>query len=197
MKTQSLIRFGIFAFVMMIAAAFSGAAMAQDADDYDNHVLSDGKLSEEELATVVALAQKHLKQMTEVSVGSVGEELEASGVFQPMAWMMMKDGEVKKMALSEEAEQAPGEAKVLMYRAGLKSIARRGEIHASLITYPGKIDKNGEQIRIMAIEHEHRLGVSGLKLIPIELEQGTAEFGNAMSQEKPFQIFYDDKNQKS
>jgi len=97
--------------------------------------------------------------------------------------------------LEEEAEQAPGNVKVLMYRAGLKAIARRGEIHAAVIAYPGSVEKNGDTIRAMALEHEHRLGVSGIKLIPVRLEDGEASFGEPMSQDKPFQIFYDAKKE--
>jgi hypothetical protein len=47
----------------------------------------------------------------------------------------------------------------------------------------------------MALEHEHRLGVSGIKLIPVRLEDGEASFGEPMSQDKPFQIFYDAKKE--
>ncbi|MBS8239025.1 hypothetical protein DYI22_00725 [Marinobacter lipolyticus] len=179
--------------ILSSAMVFSFTVYAQDAGDYQDHVLSDGKLSEQELAAVVAVAQKDLKKMTERSVEAVGDEMAASGVFPPMAWMMMRNGEIKAMKLGESGEEAPGNIKVIMYRAGLKSIARRNEIHAALIAYPGQIEKDGEQIRIMAIEHEHRLGVSGLKLIPVTLSAGEPEFGDAMSQEKPFQIFYDEK----
>jgi hypothetical protein len=47
--------------------------------------------------------------------------------------------------------------------------------------------------RVVAIEHEHRLGVSGIKLVPVTLNSGTAEFRAAVSQDKSFEFFYDGK----
>lgn len=184
-----------FVLAMIAGFALSTAALAQDAIDREDHVLSDGKLDDKDLAAVVAVAQRHLREMTDQVVNQAGDELEEAGIFRPMAFMVMKSDKVQQMRLEEEAEQAPGNVKVLMYRAGLKAIARRGEIHAAVIAYPGSVEKNGETIRAMALEHEHRLGVSGIKLIPVRLEDGEASFGEPMSQDKPFQIFYDAKKE--
>ena len=184
-----------FVLAMIAGCAISIAALAQDAIDREDHVLSDGKLDDKDLAAVVAVAQRHLREMTDQVVNQAGDELEEAGIFRPMAFMVMKSDKVQQMRLEEEAEQAPGNVKVLMYRAGLKAIARRGEIHAAVIAYPGSVEKNGETIRAMALEHEHRLGVSGIKLIPVRLEDGEASFGEPMSQDKPFQIFYDAKKE--
>ena len=185
-----------FVLAMIAGCAISTAALAQDAIDREDHVLSDGKLDDKDLAAVVAVAQRHLREMTDQVVNQAGDELEEAGIFRPMAFMVMKSDKVQQMRLEEEAEQAPGNVKVLMYRAGLKAIARRGEIHAAVIAYPGSVEKNGETIRAMALEHEHRLGVSGIKLIPVRLEDGEASFGEPMSQDKPFQIFYDAKEER-
>ena len=184
-----------FVLAMIAGCAISTAALAQDAIDREDHVLSDGKLDDKDLAAVVAVAQRHLREMTDQVVNQAGDELEEAGIFRPMAFMVMKSDKVQQMRLEEEAEQAPGNVKVLMYRAGLKAIARRGEIHAAVIAYPGSVEKNGETIRAMALEHEHRLVVSGIKLIPVRLEDGEASFGEPMSQDKPFQIFYDAKKE--
>lgn len=186
-----------FVSAFVIGFAISTAAFAQDAIDRDDHVLSDGKLDDKDIAAVVAVAQRHLKEMTDAAVKKAGEELEEAGIFRPMAFMVMKSEKVQQMRLADDAEEAPGQVKVLMYRAGLKSIARRGEIHAAIIAYPGSVEKDGETVRAMALEHEHRLGVSGIKLIPVKLEDGEASFGEPMSQDKPFQIFYDEKEESS
>ena len=185
-----------FVLAMIAGCAISTASLAQDAIDREDHVLSDGKLDDKDLAAVVAVAQRHLREMPDQVVNPAGDELEEAGIFRPMAFMVMKSDKVQQMRLEEEAEQAPGNVKVLMYRAGLKAIARRGEIHAAVIAYPGSVEKNGETIRAMALEHEHRLGVSGIKLIPVRLEDGEASFGEPMSQDKPFQIFYDAKEER-
>jgi hypothetical protein len=188
-------------FVLAMIAGFvvSTQAYAQEAIDMEDHVLADGKLDITEVGAVVATAQSHLTQMTEVAVGAVRAELEEAGIFRPMAFMFMKSSEeVKKLTLEDEAEDAPSKLKVLMYRSGLKSLARHGEIHAALTAYPGSLEKDGETIRVMVVEHEHRLGVSGLKLIPLQIGNGEVTFGEPMSQEKSFQIFYDgDKKSKN
>ncbi|MDF0750411.1 hypothetical protein NLU14_09220 [Marinobacter sp. 71-i] len=180
---------------LIVGFAIPAGALAQDAIDREDHVLSDGKLDDKDLAAVVAVAQRHLKEMTDAVIKKAGAELEEAGIFRPMAFMVMKSDKVQQMRLEEKAEKAPGQVKVLMYRAGLKSIARRGEIHASVIAYPGSVEKDGETIRALVLEHEHRLGISGFKLIPLDLKNGKASFGEPMSQEKPFQIFYDDKGE--
>jgi hypothetical protein len=185
-----------FVSALIIGFAISTAAFAQEAIDMDDHVLSDGKLDDKDLAAVVKVAQRHLKELTDAAVKEAGDELEEAGIFRPMAFMVMKSDKVQQMRLADEAEEAPGQVKVLMYRAGLKSIARRGEIHSAIIAYPGSVEKDGETIRAMVLEHEHRLGVSGIKLIPVKLESGEASFGEPMSQDKPFQIFYDEKEKK-
>jgi len=184
-----------FVAALIVGFAISTGALAQDAIDREDHVLSDGVLDSKEMSAVVAVAQRHLKELTDAAVKKAGDELEEAGIFRPMAFMVMKSDKVQAMRLEEEAEQAPGNVKVLMYRAGLKAIARRGEIHATVIAYPGSVEKDGETIRAMALEHEHRLGVSGIKLIPVNLEGGEASFGEPMSQGKPFQIFYDPKEE--
>ncbi|KPQ01423.1 hypothetical protein [Marinobacter sp. HL-58] len=184
-----------FVLALVVGFAFSMSAFGQDAIDRDDHVLSDGKLDDKDLAAVVAVAQKHLTKMTDAALKKAGDELEEAGIFRPMAFMVMKSEKVQEMKLGEDADGAPGEIKVLMYRAGLKSIARRKEIHGAVIAYPGSVEKDGENIRALVLEHEHRLGVSGIKLIPVRLDDGEASFGEPMSQDKPFQIFYDEKKE--
>ena len=184
-----------FVLAMIAGFAFSTAVLAQDAIDREDHVLSDGRLSEQDLSAVVAVAQRHLKEMTNAVVKMAGDELEEVGIFRPMAFMVMKSDKIQQMELEGQAEDAPGQIKVLMYRAGLKSIARRGEIHAAVIAYPGSVEKYGKTIRTLVLEHEHRLGVSGFKLIPIKLKNGKASFGEPMTQEKQFQVFYDEKEE--
>ena len=180
------------ALIFLMSATF--ACYGDDPIDREDHVLSDGKLDITEVGAVVATAQNHLKMLTKAAVEGAQKELEEAAIFRPMAFMLMKSsGEVKKMKLGEEGENAPSDIKVVLYRAGLKSLARHGEIHAAAIAYPGTLEKSGETVRIMAVEHEHRLGVSGIKLIPIIQEDGKARFGKPMSQEKPFLIFYDGK----
>src|SRR5699024_9267105 len=90
----------------------------------------------------------------------------------PAAWMLMDDGTtVKRIDIDDQAGNAPAQVRILMYRAALKSIARRGKILAAAILYTGKVSKDSDE-EALVIEHEHRLGISGNKIIPYEVNGG-------------------------
>ncbi|SNC74408.1 hypothetical protein SAMN04487881_2308 [Marinobacter sp. es.048] len=179
--------------VFLFLAWFSATAGAQENRGSDAGILSDGKLTKEELAAAMLTAEKDLTSMLKASMSNVEQELESSAIFGPGAWMVLKDRKLKKVTMGEESENAPPSAKLQVFRASLRSLARHNKIDAALIVYPGTITKEGKQERVVVVEHEHRLGVSGLKLIPLELDHGKASFGAAISQDKSFQIFYDQK----
>lgn len=183
----------IFLSALLAVAFASPAALAQDATDAeipDRNALSDGKLTSDEIKQYAGLAAKHMQKLTAVAREEVGAELEQSGVVIPAAWMMMNDGEVKRVRLGESGEQAAATMKVLMFRAALKSLARHGKILATAIVYAGTVEE-GESTRVLAIEHEHRLGLSGLQVVPYRFEQGNLSFGKPNTQKKPYELFYD------
>ncbi|RMJ06190.1 hypothetical protein DOQ08_00875 [Marinobacter litoralis] len=156
----------------------------------DRNALSDGKLTEEEIKQYATLAAVHVQKLTTVAREEVGAELEQSGIVIPSAWMMMNDGEVKRVKLGETGDKASATIKVLMYRAALKSLARHGKILGTAIVYAGNLDGE-DDIRVLAVEHEHRLGISGLQIVPYRFQQGELSFGDAQSQKKPYELFYD------
>lgn len=185
-------RFLVGKVVIVLFLFIVTSAVAQQPRNYDDHILSDGKLEPEELAAVVKIARTDLKHLTEKALGSVENDLNASGIFSPEAWMLLKGGTIKQLKLDQDAEaNAPPKIKVVMYRTALRSVARHGQIHAAVIAYPGTLEKEGEKKRVVVIEHEHRLGVSGLKLVPITMENGVSHFAAHISQKKPFEFFYD------
>ncbi|WP_288371520.1 hypothetical protein [uncultured Marinobacter sp.] len=188
-------RFKTYTFAAsLIVSMMSGPfAMAQNAPVYEDHVLADGELTTEELAIVLLTAEKDLTALLEEAVVNVKADVESAGVFGPRAWMVMKDKEIKEVKLADDAAAAPPKIQLHMIRVSLKSLARHNSIDAMLIVYPSTMTKNGSYHRVVALEHEHRLGVSGIKLIPLELSGGEVSFGAPLSQEKPFQIFYDRK----
>lgn len=179
--------------VFLFLTWFSVTASSQENLANDSGILSDGKLTKEELAAAMLTAEKDLTSMLKASMSDLEQELESSAIFGPGAWMVLKDRKLKKVTLDETSENAPPSAKLQVFRASLRSLARHNKIDAALIVYPGTITKEGEKQRVVVVEHEHRLGISGLKLIPLELDQGDVSFGAAMSQKKSFQIFYDQK----
>ncbi|GAA0839645.1 hypothetical protein GCM10009113_03410 [Marinobacter szutsaonensis] len=183
----------IFLSALLALISASPAVLAQDGSDAeipDRNALSDGKLTSDEIKQYAALAAKHMQKLTAVAREEVGEELKQSGVVIPAAWMMMNDGEVKRVRLGESGEQAAATMKVLMFRAALKSLARHGKILATAIVYAGTVEE-GENTRVLAIEHEHRLGLSGLQVVPYRFEQGNLSFGKPNTQKKPYELFYD------
>lgn len=161
----------------------------------ENSVLSDGVLTKEELARYAIVGQQQLVRLTEKATEEYAQELTDQNATMPAAWMLLDDGEtIKRINIDEQADQAPAQMRILMYRAALKSIARRGKINAAVILYTGKV-KEGEDAEALVIEHEHRLGISGNKVVPFHLEGGEVTFSKAVTREKPFQLFYDDKTQ--
>lgn len=177
--------------ILLASSILFGQALAREPSG--NGVLDDGKLTREELAAAMLTAERDLSGMLEQAIVQVEDDMASAGIFAPAAWMVMKDRELKSVKLSSEADQAPPSIKVQMYRASLRSLARHNRIDAVLIVYPGTITKDGVKERVVVVEHEHRLGVSGLKLIPLSYEQSEANFGAPIDQDKEFQIFYDEK----
>lgn len=193
--TRSLSRSLTLALLALLALPGSYAA-AEEAGSpasqpYDP--LADGKLTREELAVAAVAGQQQLVKLTEQAVDEYTAGLGAAATPVPAAWMLLEDGKtIKQLNLDGQAVDAPANVKILMYRAALKSIARRGKIHAAVILYTGKVDADSDT-RVLVIEHEHRLGISGNKIVPYQVEAGTVAFGEAVTRDKPFQMFYDDR----
>ena len=196
---MNTLRFGYLKvlFLILSLVCFSATATSQEHQSEGSSVLSDGKLTKKELAAAMLTAEKDLTSMLKASMSVVEEEVENSGIFGPGAWMVLKDRKLKKVRLDEAAESAPPAAKLRVFRASLRSLARHEKIDASLIVYPGTITKEGKKERVVVVEHEHRLGIAGLKLVPLKLGQGNATFGAPISQEKAFQIFYDQRDKRA
>jgi hypothetical protein len=161
----------------------------------ENSVLSDGKLTKEELARYAVIGQQQLVKLTERATEEYTERLKNEAGDSPAAWMLLDDGEtIKQINIDGQNTQAPDNVRILMYRAALKSIARRGKINAAVILYTGKL-KEGEDAQALVIEHEHRLGISANKIVPFTVKEGKVSYSEPVTKEKPFQMFYDDKGQ--
>ncbi|EMP55523.1 hypothetical protein MSNKSG1_06618 [Marinobacter santoriniensis NKSG1] len=147
-----------------------------------------------ELSKWALLGRKQIVYLTEQATAQYEKNLLDSKPNMPGAWMLMKDGKtVKHISIDDQAGDAPAQVRILMYRAALKSIARRNEITAAVILYTGKVSEDSDE-QALVIEHEHRLGISGNKVIPYEVKNGKVLYGEAVTSEKPFQIFYDSKS---
>ena len=173
----------------------SGALTA--APDLSNTPLNDGKLTEDELAVILVTAQQQLIRLTERATEEYEPKLKDSQPNMPEAWMLMKDGEtVKRISIGEQGAEVPASARIYMYRAAIKAIARGGEINAAAILYTGKLNEQSDT-EVLVIEHEHRLGVSANNVVAYDLKGGDLVWSEPVSQKKPFEWFYDEKSRKN
>ena len=176
----------------------AGVAQAQDKDTVEikipeNSVLSDGVIDKKEMARYLVIANKQLAYLAEQATEEYQDRIEAEKTPMPSGWMLMKDGiTVKELKLDESAEGAPPQIRVVMFRAALKSIARRGQINAAAILYAGQLSEENPQ-KVLVMEHEHRLGISGNKLVPYTVHGEKVKYSESVTKEKPFQLFYDTK----
>ncbi|WP_309043391.1 hypothetical protein [Marinobacter sediminicola] len=146
-----------------------------------------------ELSRYAVLGQQQILNLTEQATDEYTGTLADSEPNMPSAWMLLEDGvTVKRINIDEQAKEAPAQIRILMYRAALKSVARHGKIHGSVILYTGKI-REGSDDEALVIEFEHRLGISGNKVVPYQAENGQVTYGEPVTTEKPFQIFHDSK----
>ncbi|MBJ6137746.1 hypothetical protein [Marinobacter litoralis] len=155
--------------------------------------LADGKISEEELAGILATAQQQLIRLSDAATEEYQQAILNADQAMPSAWMLMKDGKtVKRLNLDGQVEGMPAAAKIRVYRAAFKSVARKGEINAAAILYTGRLSEQSDT-EVLVIEHEHRLGVSGNKVIGYKVDGGDIAWAAPVTQTKPFQWFYDAK----
>ncbi len=148
-----------------------------------------------ELTKYAILGQQQLVYLIKEATDAYTGTLTDGKPNMPAAWMLMDDGTtVKRIDIDDQAGNAPAQVRILMYRAALKSIARRGKILAAAILYTGKVSKDSDE-EALVIEHEHRLGISGNKIIPYEVNGGKVLYKEPATSEKPFQIFYDSKEE--
>lgn len=181
-------------FSLFLAAPVASAEEAITVKVPENSVISDGKLTKEELAQYAIVGQRQIVYLTEKATEQYSEELTDSTPNMPQAWMLLDDGTtVKRIDLDSQAGNAPAQVRILMYRAALKSIARRGKINAAAILYTGKVEEGSDK-QALVIEHEHRLGISGNKVIPYEVHGGKVSYSQPVTSTKPFQMFYDSKD---
>lgn len=181
---------------LIATLGFSSVAFAEDSiavEIPENSAISDGKLTREELAQYAVAGQQQLVHLIEEATKQYKETLTDGKPDMPAAWMLMDDGEtVKRINIDDQAGEAPAQLRILMYRAALKSIARRGKVNAAAILYTGKVSEGSDE-QALVIEHEHRLGISGNKVIPYEVKGGAVNYSKAINSEKPFQMFYDEQ----
>lgn len=146
-----------------------------------------------ELSKWAVVGQQQMIYLTEHAIDQYEPELLDDQPDLPAAWMLMKDGKtIKRINIDDQAGEAPATVRLLMYRAALKSIARQREISAGAILYTGKV-KEGSDERALVVEYEHRLGISANKVIPFEVKGGKVLYGEPVTKDKPFQLFYDSK----
>ena len=159
--------------------------------------LADGQLTDEELGVVVASAQQQLIGLTEKATEAYQEEITDDQPNMPAAWLLMKDGKtVKRINIDGQAQGIPASGRIKMYRAAIKAVAQGGAINAAMILYTGRINEDSDT-QALVIEHEHRLGVSANKVVGYEVQSGQILWGEPVTQSKPYEWFYTEKDSNS
>ncbi len=175
------------AFFVIPAASAEEAPSASLTEDQEAAV-------KQELSKYAVLGQQQIIYLTKQATEEYSGTLTDASPNMPAAWMLLEDGTtIKRINLDGQAADAPAQIRILMYRAALKSVARRGKIHAAAILYTGKL-REGSDDEALVVEYEHRLGIAGNKVIPYQVENGKVAYSEPVSSEKPFQIFYDSKS---
>lgn len=181
----------------MLSLTFMGSTAAFAQDIPEDSPLADGKISEDELAVILATAQKQMIRLSDAASDEYRSELLDDKPNMPAAWMLMKDGEtVKRINIDSQVGEVPATTRLVMYRAAIKSIARRGEVNAAAILYTGRVSEDSDT-EALVIEHERRLGVSAHKVIGYELEGNEISWAEPVTRKKPFEWFYGDKKSDS
>lgn len=146
-----------------------------------------------EFSKYAVLGQRQIVYLTKQATEEYADTLTDSNPNMPSAWMLLEDGTtIKRIDIDDEAAGAPAQIRILMYRAALKALARRGKIHATVILYTGKVREDSKD-EALVVEFEHRLGISGNKIVPYQVKSGKVAYSEPVASEKPFQIFYDSK----
>lgn len=174
------------AFFMVPVASAEEAPAAKLTEDQEMAI-------KQKLSKYAVLGQQQILRLTEQATEEYSATLTDSQPNMPGAWMLLEDGKtIKRIDLDGQAEAAPAQIRILMYRAALKSVARRGKIHAAAIIYTGKLREDSDD-EALVVEYEHRLGIAGNKIIPYQIRNSKVAYSEPVTSEKPFQIFYDSK----
>jgi hypothetical protein len=186
-----------YALAALLSLSMLAPAVSMANELPEDGPLADGELSEEEVAVVLGTAQQQLIRLSEAATEAYERVIKNDDPGTPAAWMLMKDGEtIKRIDIDDQAQDIPAAARIKMYRAAIKSIARRGHISAAAILYTGRANEQSDT-RVLVIEHEHRLGVSANKVIGYEAGNGKISWAESVTRKKPFEWFYDDKEGNS
>ncbi|WP_144776693.1 hypothetical protein [Marinobacter maritimus] len=178
--------------ILLAAFAFAPILSAEEAPGAEMSEEQEMAIKRE-LSKYAVLGQQQILHLTKQATDDYSDTLTDADTNTPAAWMLLEDGTtIKRIDLDGQAENAPAQIRILMYRAALKSVARRGKIHAAAILYTGKL-REGSDDEALVVEYEHRLGIAGNKVIPYLIENGKVAYSEPVTSEKPFQIFYDSK----
>src|SRR5699024_10089325 len=98
------------------------------------------------VATFMYAAQQQLIHLIEKGTEEYSEMLASPEPNMPAAWMLLENGEtIKRIDIDSQAAEAPAQLRVIMYRAALKSVARRSKINAAAIFYTGKVGEDSDK----------------------------------------------------
>jgi len=178
--------------LLMLILGLGGFAVQADSSADRINPLSDGRLSQEELAIIKKSVATDLSRLQEALLENMVKDLADDGLAAPAAVMMMNDKTIKKVSIPEGETIGSATIAIEAYRVGLRSVARHGQILGAVIGYTVAVNGETDDYAILT-EYEHKLGVSGKRLIPYRYQGGQLEVGKGQDMDKTFFIFHDEK----
>lgn len=151
-----------------------------------------------DLTKVKKVAVEHIESLAKFEQEKIDKLLKEKGAFAPFGAFMLVDERLKELDLgkNEQVLKAPAEIQIAIYRQALRALARHDTLFAGAVFYTTLKDKDPNQ-RLLVMEFEHKLGVSGMRVTPYEIEKdGKVLLGQPKDLKKPFEFFYDDKSTK-
>jgi len=178
--------------LLALSLGIGGSTVQADSVTGPINPLADGRLSQEELAIIKKSVAKDLSRLQETLLQAMVTDLGDDGQAAPAAVMMMNDKTIKTVSIPEGETIGSATVAIEAFRAGLRSVARHGQIMGAVIGYTVAVNEADQEYAILT-EYEHKLGVSGKRLIPYRARDGQLELGNGQDMGKPFFIFHDQK----
>ncbi len=182
--------------ILVLILGLGSPALQADSSGDRINPLEDGRLTREELDIIKKSVAGDLTRLQETLLAAMVKDLEDDGLAAPAAVMMMNDKDIKNVTIPEAEKIGSARVAIEAYRAGLRSVARHGQIMGAVIGYTVEVNGDRDEFAILT-EYEHRLGVSGKRLIPYRVREGQLELGKGQDTGKSFYIFHDEKQQVS
>jgi hypothetical protein len=164
----------VVSFVMLCLTTLSFSTSAADKTEVPAAVnkVTPIKLTEKNIAK----AKKQLYYLLDKSYKKGEDELKKTGKMKPYAAVIKPDGKVQKISIGDA--KMPAAYAINVLHKALYTLAHKGKIGASAVYYIVDDPKiKNKNIKLLAIEMEHSIGVGFLRVTPFEVHNHKLAYG--------------------